>query len=593
MHCAIASTDCRSTRYRSASRRRSESTRIGDYTNVTNIGLLPARRRRRPASSSLIDRDTARRRAALVLDTLESLDSHAGFFFNYYDTTSLERTTNFVSFVDSAWLSRRPDRAAFGAFRRWRRASPRSSSAEALPSSTTKPRAGCRTAISFTSAWSPSTTTGLLYTEARIGSLIAIGKGDVPVGHWQRMLRVFPAACSWQTQVPSDGAYEWRGVRYLPSWGGSMFEALMPALVVDEGRWAPDSLGANGVAHATIQRRWATEVAAAPVWGSSPSRSPEGGYHEYGIPALGVRGYSDGVVTPHAAALALAATPAEAIANLRRLIELYDIYGEFGFYDAVDPRSGRVARDYLALDQAMILVSLANHLKPHCVQNHFAARSHRPPRPVPLGWPKSSSSRPARPHPILSRFMADVELEHVDKTYPGGTRAVIDCNLSVADGELMVLVGPSGCGKSTLLRLVAGLEEVTRRYDPHRWPSRERSDAAGAQRRHGLPGLRPLSVPDACAAIWSSRSRCAACRAPSAGAQPRSTAPRCSDLTRCSTACRSRSPEASASASPWAAPWCGSRRCSCSTSRCPTSTRSCACRCAPKSARSSTAPAPR
>jgi multiple sugar transport system ATP-binding protein len=57
--------------------------------------------------------------------------------------------------------------------------------------------------------------------------------------------------------------------------------------------------------------------------------------------------------------------------------------------------------------------------------------------------------------------MARVELAHVEKTYPNGTRAVIDCSLTVADGELVVLVGPSGCGKSTLLRLVAGLEQPT------------------------------------------------------------------------------------------------------------------------------------
>jgi len=58
--------------------------------------------------------------------------------------------------------------------------------------------------------------------------------------------------------------------------------------------------------------------------------------------------------------------------------------------------------------------------------------------------------------------MARVEFEHVDKVYPGGTRAITDCTLRVDDGELVVLVGPSGCGKSTLLRLLAGLEAVTR-----------------------------------------------------------------------------------------------------------------------------------
>src|SRR5689334_17916810 len=57
--------------------------------------------------------------------------------------------------------------------------------------------------------------------------------------------------------------------------------------------------------------------------------------------------------------------------------------------------------------------------------------------------------------------MARVALEHVDKVYPGGTRALSDCTLAVEDGELVVVVGPSGCGKSTVLRIVAGLESVT------------------------------------------------------------------------------------------------------------------------------------
>jgi ABC-type sugar transport system ATPase subunit len=57
--------------------------------------------------------------------------------------------------------------------------------------------------------------------------------------------------------------------------------------------------------------------------------------------------------------------------------------------------------------------------------------------------------------------MAHVVLEHVGKTFPDGTRALVDCSLDIADGELLVVVGPSGCGKSTLLRLVAGLEDIT------------------------------------------------------------------------------------------------------------------------------------
>jgi multiple sugar transport system ATP-binding protein len=57
--------------------------------------------------------------------------------------------------------------------------------------------------------------------------------------------------------------------------------------------------------------------------------------------------------------------------------------------------------------------------------------------------------------------MAQIVLDHVDKTYPGGVKAVDELNLDIADGEFMVLVGPSGCGKSTALRSIAGLEEIT------------------------------------------------------------------------------------------------------------------------------------
>jgi multiple sugar transport system ATP-binding protein len=57
--------------------------------------------------------------------------------------------------------------------------------------------------------------------------------------------------------------------------------------------------------------------------------------------------------------------------------------------------------------------------------------------------------------------MAGITLEHVTKAFAGGVLAVDDVNLTIEDGEFMVLVGPSGCGKSTLLRMIAGLEEIT------------------------------------------------------------------------------------------------------------------------------------
>ncbi len=57
--------------------------------------------------------------------------------------------------------------------------------------------------------------------------------------------------------------------------------------------------------------------------------------------------------------------------------------------------------------------------------------------------------------------MAQIRLEKLTKVYPDGTKAVVDLDLEIRDGELVVLVGPSGCGKTSALRMVAGLEDIT------------------------------------------------------------------------------------------------------------------------------------
>src|SRR5207344_3154302 len=119
-----------------------------------------------------------------------------------------------------------------------------------------------------------------------------------------------------------------------------------------ENAFAPESLGANDRIHTELHRRYAIEELHYPVWGMSSSATVDG-YSEFGVWYLGTLGYKNGVVAPHASALALATIPDAAVENLRKLVELYDIYGDYGFYDAVDPVNGRVAYKYLALDQGM------------------------------------------------------------------------------------------------------------------------------------------------------------------------------------------------------------------------------------------------
>ncbi len=358
---------------------------LGDYTNVTNIGLylidIVA-----AAELGLIDAAEAQTRLNQTLDSLERLETWRGFYFNYYDTTTLERTSHFVSFVDSAWLTtglmvvrnsfptlterctRLIDREDYSLFY---------DPVEQLMAHGYHANLPYRTEYYY----------GLLYSEARLGSLIAIGKGDVPVEHWYRMVRAFPRSADWQSQSPKHrvdkmvngyvfpgGYYTWKGYQFVPSWGGAMFEALMPTLVLDEQRYAPASLGQNGRVHTAIQRRFALEHLGYPVWGLSPSSTPASDdYSEYGARLLGARGYAAGAVTPHAAALALLVDPAAATANLRQLVERYPVYGDFGFYDAVAPRGGQVAYNYLALDQSMILIALADYLRDGVIQRYFAA----------------------------------------------------------------------------------------------------------------------------------------------------------------------------------------------------------------------------
>jgi hypothetical protein len=358
---------------------------IGDYASISSIGLYLASIVA-AHELGLAPREEALARAGSVLDTLERLETHRGVFFNFYDTTTLERTSDFLSFVDSVWLT-----AGLMVLRQ--------SFPELAPTATRMigqrdygffydpehklMSHGYRVDIH---AYSPNHY-ATLYTEARLGSLIAIGKGEVPEEHWFRMVRTFPPSCDWQGGSPqgrhpktvrgfefSGGWYEWKGLRFVPSWGGSMFEALMPVLLLDERAVAPRSLGRNAEVHAEIQRRYALEELGRPVWGQSPSATPHpGGYREYGVRVLGTSGYPESAVTPHASALALGLQPEAAIDNLRRLAELYDIYGDFGFYDVVDVRSGEVGRVYLALDQEMLFLAVANHLTGGVIPRRFGA----------------------------------------------------------------------------------------------------------------------------------------------------------------------------------------------------------------------------
>jgi Ca2+-binding RTX toxin-like protein len=185
-----------------------------------------------------------------------------------------------------------------------------------------------------------------------------------------------------------------------------MFEALMPSLFVPEERWAPGSWGANHPLVVDAQIHHGLTEAGYGYWGSSPANIPEGGYDAYGVDGIGSNpdgyysnedktlvdpgfpgcpnrdpkpdpppsAYTNGVVTPHAAFLALRYRPQAAVADLRKLERDFAVYTPLGFRDSVNVDSGAVSQSYLSLDQGMIMAALGNALGHDVLRNAFATR---------------------------------------------------------------------------------------------------------------------------------------------------------------------------------------------------------------------------
>lgn len=252
-----------------------------------------------------------------------------------------------------------------------------------------------------------------IVSETRITSYLAFLRDMAPPEHYYAPWRTFPATDDWNWHEMRpvgttrryfgldvyEGAYTYRGMRIVPGWGGSMFEELMPNLFVPEERWAPRSWGINHPLHVRAQREHGLEDAGYGYWGFSPASNPFGGYREYGLDMLGMNpegyysdvemtnydvgfgdsrpptnpdpDYGDGVVTPHAAFLAMLHEPAEAFANLARLEADLDAYGDGGFFDSVAVVSGQVARRYLSLDQAMVMGALGHVLADGVIRRSF------------------------------------------------------------------------------------------------------------------------------------------------------------------------------------------------------------------------------
>ncbi|OLD65682.1 MAG: hypothetical protein AUI47_01570 [Acidobacteria bacterium 13_1_40CM_2_68_5] len=207
----------------------------------------------------------------------------------------------------------------------------------------------------------------LLASEARLASFVAIAKGDVSPQHWFLLGRSL-------TPVGRGAA--------LVSWSGSMFEYLMPLLVMRQPARSLLDLTCSLVVRRQI--RYGAERGV--PWGISESaynvRDAELTYQysDFGVPGLGLkRGlFEDVVVAPYATALAAMVDPRAALDNFARLEEA-GARGPYGFYDALDytpsrlPEKARVAvvRAYMAHHQGMTLVSMGNVVHDGATQRRF------------------------------------------------------------------------------------------------------------------------------------------------------------------------------------------------------------------------------
>ncbi|MGI8499086.1 MAG: GH36-type glycosyl hydrolase domain-containing protein, partial [Gemmatimonadaceae bacterium] len=280
----------------------------------------------------------------------------------------------------------------------------------------------------------------LLASEARLASFVAVAKGDVPAEHWFRLGR------SLTTE---------KGATALVSWSGSMFEYLMPVLVMPSHSYSL----LDQTHHAAVRRQIAYGRTRGVPWGISESaynlrdRHETYQYRGFGVPDLALkRGLAnDLVVAPYAAALALMVSPHEALDNLAEL-ERQQALGEYGFYDAIDytrPEEGSkhaVVRAWMAHHIGMSLVALDNTLSSDEGQGVWQRRfmrdpasraaalllDERVPRRYVTQLPQSDlperegiPQRPMRAHPVVREF----DTAHTDEPRVGLLGALPYCLL--------------------------------------------------------------------------------------------------------------------------------------------------------------------
>jgi cyclic beta-1,2-glucan synthetase len=208
----------------------------------------------------------------------------------------------------------------------------------------------------------------LLCSESRLASYFAIAKGDVESNHWFQLGRKATIA---------SGKYS------LISWGGTMFEYLMPPLF----QKSYDLSLITETCRAAVHHQQEYAKLRGIPWGISESgfsamaKNSDYHYQSFGVPGLGLkRGLAkDLVISPYSTLMAVPIDPAGAYENLRWL-RAEQGEGDWGFYEAIDYTPSRLRRNqkaavvqsYMAHHQGMAILGLANYLDAGSIQKRFS-----------------------------------------------------------------------------------------------------------------------------------------------------------------------------------------------------------------------------
>jgi cellobiose phosphorylase len=299
----------------------------------------------------------------------------------------------------------------------------------------------------------------LLASEARLCSYVAIALGQVPQRHWFSMGRLLVAA---------------RSTPVLVSWSGSMFEYLMPLLVMPNY----ENTLLDSTCKAAVKQQITYGNLHGVPWGVSESGYNRTDiqlnyqYRAFGVPGMGLkRGLSeDLVVAPYASAMALMVAPTQACENLQRLA-LEGRSGIYGFYEAVDYTPSRLppdktsitVRSYMVHHQGMSLLALANILLDWPMHRRFMACPMLRAADLLLQERVLKTAVSVVAYDLVPELSPTLKGDNVMRVSTNPTASVPEVNL-LSNGHYHVVISSAGSGYSRWrdLALTRWREDATR-----------------------------------------------------------------------------------------------------------------------------------